>query len=56
MAPDLTILHLVENNCGVHTIKPQLRLWDSFIRLSDCTFMDFTSYWCERQIIDELCV
>jgi hypothetical protein len=24
MAPDRTILHLVENNYGVHTIKPQL--------------------------------
>jgi len=27
MVPDRTILHLVENNYGVHTIKPQLRLW-----------------------------
>ena len=24
MAPDRTILHLVESNYGVHTIKPQL--------------------------------
>ena len=27
MAPDRTILHLVKNNYGVHTIKPHLRPW-----------------------------
>ena len=27
MAPDRTILHLVESNYGVHIIKPQLRPW-----------------------------